>query len=57
MKRETDLLESELITDCGMISESITHLRAKIESYLNSADNIDGCLIGTVDEFMPAFDE
>ena len=42
--------------ECDRISESITRLRMKLSANINSVDNIDGCLLGEVDDFVRTYD-
>ena len=49
-------VEKDLIGDFDRISELIDATRSKIESHRNSKDNMQGCLTGTVDDYLVSFE-
>ena len=45
------------MSDCLKVQEQIVGIRMKVEHYLNTPKNINGCLLGTVDDYVQKFDE
>ena len=48
-------LRVELQGKADQVSIMVEEIRATVRDNRNSAANIDGCLIGSIDEYMPTF--
>ena len=45
-------VEDELLQDCERISGMIQETRHKIDSHLHKDQDFQGCLLGTVDDYL-----
>ena len=50
-------IESELLEDCEKINEIILSAREKIQRHINTIDNLEGCLSGTVEDYLVTYGE
>ena len=50
-------IESELMEDCLKIKQMIESAREKIERHRNTRENLEGCLSGSVDDYLNVYDK
>ena len=51
-----ECLEGEITVECIRIKDLIEGLRTKILKHINTGENINGCLQGTIDDYLEQFD-
>ena len=54
--QNVDDFEHEIMKDCQSIKEKIEEVRAKVESQRKTPTNINGFLVGELDEYIGNFD-
>ena len=55
--RDSDELLRELIVECTSVQRMIEDIRTKVAMHLNTPENVDGCLLGSVDDYLVGYED
>lgn len=54
--QEVNEFEEDIVQGCVLISQKIDTLREKVDRYRNTSNNINGCLMGGIDDYIESFE-